>query len=825
MPQQIDPASKLFIIDQETGDIKESAKRKLGDYLSRRTKAVEESPVRESADTFVYQTGAPDENTYTPPNSNAYPIASSNEDQKKFAKEYQTSRWSYPETLPITRHFMKIGKEGENEEIRARRNEMLKDVLTIQDAIPDPVEAVTAIQNGESILPNINPVSLAMQAEIQLKLSKNRFTKNINPVEKPERISQFGALDEQKVKSDASSWISRGKAYRGLSQRTMSHRLAAELAPAYISEGFKFARKKYNNDAESAIGDLSSKLADSSHNPEKMTVNDIGEIEDRLDSQYMPFYFHDLRTNEMLNFHAFVSNIQDSYTAGWDEVSGYGRLDAVQVYKGATRNIGLDFYVVSTSEKDFDRMWWTINRLVMMIYPQWSEGDKIGVKKSDVSYNVIQPFSQVITSSPIIRLRVGDLIASNYSRFNLARIFGMGLAEVFTIPEEGKTIFVTDDSGRNEFIQQDDKLAAYISNLPHSSFSTSGENIEPLLVSKKNTENIKVIFAGTVTIDQGSGFINPLAGLNSKVAIPRGTKGTVISGRKKRDGTIVVLVKLDQQNKISINTITSNAVDAINGNKSPSIEYVAVNPESLYYVFDQLSGPKSVVRQEDIDEQRQEIASLREREEQENIAINDAARSLGANPSQQDLEEISNRRESLNNTLRDEISTREDQIDDANLVMQREAALRNEITNPVEGQFGGISSERLASSANSIVRSFEDSYGRGLAGVIKSINFDWNEASWETSMGSRGPMWCKVSIQFTPIHDIPMGLDSEGMPRAVPYPVGNTTRAAHFPELHKKSSDSAVRQINDSTKLSENIANYAEEEINKYLGRSIKRIL
>ena len=41
----------------------------------------------------------------------------------------------------------------------------------------------------------------------------------------------------------------------------------------------------------------------------------------------------------------------------------------------------------------------------------------------------------------------------------------------------------------------------------------------------------------------------------------------------------------------------------------------------------------------------------------------------------------------------------------------------------------------------------------------------------------------------------------------------------------KKSSDNAVRQINDSTKLSENIANYAEEEINKYLGRSIKRIL
>ena len=40
-----------------------------------------------------------------------------------------------------------------------------------------------------------------------------------------------------------------------------------------------------------------------------------------------------------------------------------------------------------------------------------------------------QPFSQVIGASPIVRLRVGDVIKSNYSKFNLQRIFGAGESE------------------------------------------------------------------------------------------------------------------------------------------------------------------------------------------------------------------------------------------------------------------------------------------------------------------------------------------------------------------------------------------------------------
>jgi hypothetical protein len=73
---------------------------------------------------------------------------------------------------------------------------------------------------------------------------------------------------------------------------------------------------------------------------------------------------------------------------------------------------------------------------------------------------------------------------------------------------------------------------------------------------------------------------------------------------------------------------------------------------------------------------------------------------------------------------------------------------------------------------NAVIRSFESAGGQGVAGVITQLGFDWNEAPWEINDGSRAPMWCKVTLGFTPIHDIPLGLDYEGGMRAPAYNVG-----------------------------------------------------
>ena len=122
-----------------------------------------------------------------------------------------------------------------------------------------------------------------------------------------------------------------------------------------------------------------------------------------------------------LGFHAFLGDLKDSYSVSYAESGGYGRIDKVKIYQDTTRSISLSWHMVATSTKDFDSMWWSLNKLISMIYPQFSMGKpvKAGSKK------FIMPFSQIPTASPVIRLRVGDVIRSNYSRFNLARIFGL----------------------------------------------------------------------------------------------------------------------------------------------------------------------------------------------------------------------------------------------------------------------------------------------------------------------------------------------------------------------------------------------------------------
>ena len=55
------------------------------------------------------------------------------------------------------------------------------------------------------------------------------------------------------------------------------------------------------------------------------------------------------------------------------------------------------------------------------------------------------------------------------------------------------------------------------------------------------------------------------------------------------------------------------------------------------------------------------------------------------------------------------------------------------------------------------------------------MQFNWVGAdvgNWETDWGSRAPMSCKVTINFSVIHDISPGLDASGMNRAPLYNVG-----------------------------------------------------
>jgi hypothetical protein len=75
---------------------------------------------------------------------------------------------------------------------------------------------------------------------------------------------------------------------------------------------------------------------------------------------------------------------------------------------------------------------------------------------------------------------------------------------------------------------------------------------------------------------------------------------------------------------------------------------------------------------------------------------------------------------------------------------------------------------------NPIIRSFNSTAGRGLAGFITNMSMNYSEATWDTSLihGQRAPMTVQIDINFDVVHDIAPGLDADGYMRAPLWPVG-----------------------------------------------------
>lgn len=194
------------------------------------------------------------------------------------------------------------------------------------------------------------------------------------------------------------------------------------LLPAEI----KTAANRWDGD-DSRFGALTHDRGFRTVDSNRISQADVKAMEDYLEADYMPFYFHDLRTNEIIAFHAFLDSIADNYSVDYTETEGYGRIGKVLTYKNTNRNINLSFAVVANDGKDFDEMWFKVNKLITMLYPQYTQGRNLSFGGD----SFIQPFSQLPGASPMIRLRLGDIFKSNYNKFDLARIFGISSPDFF----------------------------------------------------------------------------------------------------------------------------------------------------------------------------------------------------------------------------------------------------------------------------------------------------------------------------------------------------------------------------------------------------------
>lgn len=410
----------------------------------------------------------------------------------------------------------------------------------------------------------------------------------------------------------------------------------------------------------------------------RLTPEDVASVETELDAEYVPFYFHDLRTNEIISFHAFLESLSDAFTPSYETSAGFGRIDPVRIYKNTERALTISFYVVATSENDFDNMWVKINKLITMLYPQWSSGRSLTNNKTKFT----QPFSQTIGASPMIRLRIGDVVKSNYSRFALARLFGLG-DDDFTLT--GTSAFSQFDVG-----QLKEKIKKNIQDLVNPNDVNKGYPVNAATPMKVR------LYPGTFRKGRPSAL---LGGGASMLGISGGDKSPaeyspllceVVTIVRKEIEIFQRAIGMQGSGEVSTRLVYDVKVD-----KYPDVTYVVpynylqpINSEVLKYM---------------------------------------------------------------------EIGSDESGIDSAEA-----DAIKNFFDDKEE-------------TGNSIVRSFKTTQGKGLAGFITNMSFDWiSNVTWDTGrFGARAPKAFKVDFGFAPTHDIAPGLDADGFNRAPIYNVGS----------------------------------------------------
>ena len=135
-----------------------------------------------------------------------------------------------------------------------------------------------------------------------------------------------------------------------------------------------------------------------------------------------------------------------------------------------------------------------------------------------------------------------------------------------------------------------------------------------------------------------------------------------------------------------------------------------------------------------------------------------------------------------------------------------QGALDDEITKKIDASNTALNptskenTDFMTAANNPIVKSFESTRGKGLAGFITAMTLDYAESTWETDHGSKAPKSINVSITFSPVHDLPLGMDAHGKLIAPSHPVGAYVGSDPYHELNHIPTELRDVEVSVSSK-------------------------
>ena len=457
----------------------------------------------------------------------------------------------------------------------------------------------------------------------------------------------------------------------------------------------------------------------------RFSADIVATYEEALDYEYVPFYFHDLRTNEIIAIPAFVTSINESFAPGYSETQAYGRTDPIYGYSNTKRSIDIGFKIAAMNPKDFDYMWFVIEKLIAMCYPQRSVGKIRSIGGATESGRFIQPFSQVPTASPVIRVRLGELLHSNFSSSRLQALFGEGTPHLNLTSKETPSD------------------AAYWDKLKKQQFNIhTARRFVIAAKLKEFTEGNAAVDTCIYTLGYGTPLIidgrkeqSGLGGLAS--AIPGVGDSDGISVRTSR-GTIPFTILGKKGGEAGQNDDNKGGAPAAK-DKTPAQEYYEVELDFSKRYTSESAQKKYVAAQ------FPKVKSVKDTDTKIKCLI-----PIGAvEDIKMPLQTASGEKQptDFNNLVTGRMDDRTNNEEGA--ISQEELTKREDFFSPIR---------------NAIVKSFESASGHGQAGVITNMSLNYDNSVWGTGNEgeSRKPKSVDITLSFAPIHDLPLGLNQEG---------------------------------------------------------------
>jgi len=627
----------------------------------------------------------------------------------------------------------------------------------VGDSFAKALEIISTIKNSRFVR-SINV--FAQLGDVTLKQQSSAYDVTLN-IDSSRKIS---LIDSVLLQKDSSTFYGRNRLYAGGSQKSgLKLAWTADRAPdtyvlpphvkkaAFALDGPLYDKRSSSSRARYTEADLTKA---------RISPDTVAEIEARLEGEYLPFYIQDLRTNEFVSFHAFLTTLADDYSANYDTTEGIGRMDPVRIYKNTTRRVSVGFVLAALDAEDFEGMWEKINKLTTLVYPQYTKGKKIDI---DGTHVFEKPFTQVVAASPMVRLRVGNLFTSNYSKFNIAGIFGL-----------------FDPSAKLDGAASDLAPAAASSQQGSSpSSSEAPQGVDS--TSPPNNEEYETIFKGAKFLLRSSVGASSL-GFGLDKNIPDCTLEAVIleiMPLELSDGSnqlVFVEVNLAKPQDYfgSLRKKINTAVRQLKHTLSLEGRVFGKFTQTISIANLSTASTETIARakKKQRDAQRKIIAEKARQDRLDALQKDAEAKAQAAS------ENLKNAAQSFSSFI---VSDFEEPVEsEASLGSVEEpgsvlgAAPADPAAPPPSPSYDAAMKDFLDEKNNAIVRSFRSTGGKGLAGFIESIGFDWNSGTWDVEHGRWAPKMCKISITFAPVHDIAPGLDAYGFNRAPIYPLGHT---------------------------------------------------